>query len=316
MATRNIDTNPFTPDTRPTSSIRIRELVCSSLASGTRKSYRRFLDTFKDFCLSQQPKLKSSPARDTTVAVFIAHLHDKGFAASTICSHLSAISFHHRLVGEVDPCQSFVVQRMILGCKKGCKSSDCRLPILKPMLHQLVDTCTRLKGLYNQVLYQSILLLAYHGFFRIGEILPSQHACVAKVVQRDHIAISESSVILKLFNYKTRRSQKPLLITVKATNSRFCPVRKLKSYLSMRGNKIGPLFLHWNGKPVLKSHFNFTFKSLLSWGDFPTSVYKPHSLQIGACSQAILSGVPQEVVMEMGRWQSYSAFKRYVRLQM
>ena len=134
----------------------------SSLAASTRKSYRRFLERCQEFCSSTKPFLLSSPASASTVALFIGYLHERKFVASTVCSHLSAISFSHTLSGNPDPCQSFIVQRMILGCKNGCKTpSDCRLPILKPMLCQLVNSCSQLSGGYDQILYETILLVTY-----------------------------------------------------------------------------------------------------------------------------------------------------------
>ena len=247
-------------------------MVRSSLAASTRKSYRRFINRFKDFCSSNNPPFVSLPATSTTVARFIAFLHDSNFSASSICSHMSAISCSHKLSGDSDPCQLFIVQRMLLGCKKGGKSSDCRLPILKPMLHKLVNFCTQLSGGYDQALFQAILLVTHHGFFRIGEILPSKSNLGHKVVQLDHVNITSSSVFISLHNYKTRRSQKPLVVTIKATNSKFCPVKKLTRFISFRGRGQGPLFLQWDGRPVLISNFNRIFKSLLSWGNFPSTV--------------------------------------------
>ena len=278
-------------------------------------SDRRFLDRFNDYCLSKRPPLQSSPASSSTVALFITYLHESNFSASTICSHLSAISFSHKLSGDPDPCQSFIIQRMILGCKKGFKTSDRRLPILKPMLCQLVNSCSLLSGGFDKILYQALLLVTYNGFFRIGEILPSKKSKKGKVIQLTHTRVSPSSILIELQNYKTRRSQTPLIVTIKASGGSYCPVKKLRQYLNIRGNTQGPLFLNWNDSPVLTSQFNRTLKCLLNWGNFPCDVYKAHSLRIGACSQSILSGLPERVVMGLGRRKSYSAFKRYVRLQ-
>ena len=289
--------------------------MSASLAVSTRKAYRRFIQRFNDFCSSKSPALLPLPASNSAVCLFIAYIHESDFAASSICSHLSEISFSHRLSGYPDPCQSFIIQRLILGCKKGSKTSDCCRPILKPMLHQLVRNCSLLEGGYNQILYQAILLVTYYGFFRLGEILPSKNSLSHKVVQLDHISYTPAAVIITLHNYKTRRSQKPMLVSIKAIATKPCPVKTLMKFLNLRGKKQGPLFVHWNGKPVLTSQFNKTFKFLLHSGNFSSTVYKAHSLRIGACTQAILSGVPERIVMDLGRWKSYSAFKRYVRLQ-
>ncbi len=68
----------------------------------------------------------------STVAHFIAHTDLQGYAPSTICGHLSAIAFVHKLANSSDPAQDYIVQRAIMGCKKQNNTSDKRLPILMP----------------------------------------------------------------------------------------------------------------------------------------------------------------------------------------
>ena len=164
--------------------------------------------------------------------------------------------------------------------QKSFKTSNCRLPILKPMLHKLVKFCNQLSAAYNQALFQALLLICYHSYFRIGELLPSKHIDKKKVVQFKHISCSAGTVVISLHNYKTRRSQKTLLVTIKATGKKFCPVEKLCHFLHLRGDNQSPMFTHWDEKPVLKSQFNSIFKYLLDLGNFPSNVYKPHSLRL------------------------------------
>ena len=148
-------------------------MVKSSLAGSTRKSYRRSLHRFWNVCLSHTPPLHYLPAIPATVALFIVYLHALPLAISTICSHVSAITFAHKFKWHSDPTQSFLIQRMIMGCKKTAATTDTRLPMLLPILHQMVSVCDTLFNNFDSLLYRTILLTAFHVFFRLGELLPS-----------------------------------------------------------------------------------------------------------------------------------------------
>ena len=83
--------------TRQSSSLTVRNVVRSPLAGSTRKSYRRFINRFNDFCSSRTPSFVTLPAGESTIALFIGYSYESKYSASTTCSHLSAISFRHRL---------------------------------------------------------------------------------------------------------------------------------------------------------------------------------------------------------------------------
>ena len=67
-------------------------------------------------------------------------------------------------------------------------------------------------------------------------------------------------------HYKTRRSQKPMLVTIKVIATKLCPVKTVIKFFNMRGKKHGPLFVLCNCKPVFTSKFNKMFKFLLHSG--------------------------------------------------
>lgn len=122
------------------------------------------------------------PSSVHMIAEFISYLYVQQYSASSISSHLSAIASCHKLAGFDDPCQNFVVQRAILGCRKKCKVSDSRMPILLEDLHRMVSACPHLFHNFEKHLFQAIFLVAYHSFFRIGELLPNEKGKISKVV--------------------------------------------------------------------------------------------------------------------------------------
>lgn len=132
------------------------------------------------------------------------------------------------------------------------------------------------------------------------------------VVQFQNTSVSRKAVTIHLLNHKTQKTDKPIQLILRK-QSRNCPVKALKAYFLLRGNVSGPLFLTSVNSPLTLSAFRDVFKSLLRFAKLSPSRYKLHSFRIGACTQAILSGTPENEVMRMGRWKS-NAFKRYIRI--
>jgi hypothetical protein len=50
-------------------------------------------------------------------------------------SHVSAISYVHKLLNKPDPTHSFIVRNLLQGAQKLGKSADSSLPIIQPILH-------------------------------------------------------------------------------------------------------------------------------------------------------------------------------------
>lgn len=287
-------------------------LLKASLASSTRKAYKRFYERFDHFC-HQNFEVVNSQATPVMVSHFIAYLYIQNFASSTIASHLSAISFFHRLNGYSDPCQDFLTQRVLLGCKKSAPSTDLRRPIMLKDLHKMVKACKTLFSFYENYLLSAIFLMAFHGFFRMGELISASKKRLRKVIQLQDVTCRSRSLQVCQKYYKSRRSQRPMSINI-TRKSKHCPVKALKSYIELRGSRAGPLFMLSNGKPITSCIFATYFKRVLEWVGLSPRFYKAHSFRIGTCTEAIMQGIPQESVMTLGRWSSRAAFKRYIRI--
>lgn len=204
---------------------------------------------------------------------------------------------------------------MVLGCRKLRQTSDHRLPLLAGNIKSLLSSVNHLYNfsLYLSKLYSAIILLTFHGFFRMGELLPNNLAHSRKTLQFSHVTIHKSAIHLLLHNYKTKKSDKAIKILIQAVNNRHCPVAALRSYIKLRGTSSGPFFISATGEPITLSSFRHVFNELLSASGLSPTHYKLHSFRIGACTQAILDGIPESKIMQMGRWRSH-AFKRYIRL--
>ena len=143
------------------------------MASSTWASYERGLIQFRQF--RTETRLQPSwPAPGEHVAAFIAYLSIKGMAPSTISTYISAVAFCHKLNGWSDPSQNFIVQKLKEGCCRVNRKSDIRRPITLDLLGRLchIVGCI-VKSEHEAVLFHSAFLLAFFGFFWVGEITAS-----------------------------------------------------------------------------------------------------------------------------------------------
>jgi len=290
-----------------------QELIAASLAPSTRDSYLKTWTRFQNFA-SQTLKTSHPPYTSDHIASYVAFLHTQKYAPATICSHLSAISYFHTLANFSDPCDNVIIRRMTLGCKKISKHNDSRLPFLSSHIHKLIIANEQLhaNSPYLQALYKAIILLAFFGFFRMGEILPQKSSSSSHVLQIDNISLQPKHIHVQLLHYKTQKTDKPLNIHIPAQKPH-CPLHALSNYINFRGRCPGPLFISSVNDPITLSMFRNVLRNLVIMCDLTPSRFTMHSFRIGACTQAVMAGVPQDKIMLMGRWRS-NAYKRYIRV--
>ena len=290
---------------------------------GSHKLYHRAWAVFRDFAhrfyQSSSPQFPLNPNR---LALFIlSHLSARQLAPSTIASYISAISYVHKLKGFSDPTNSFLIRKLLtaVNCRR---QSDIRLPISRPVLHELVRSLRFTKAsAFQQTLYKAIFLLAFYGFFHIGELAAKSARSVSTVVKFSALRFLISNgkphfLKLVISEYKHNINKRPfeILIAREDCPAQFCPVQALLEYLALRGNRPGPLFCHCSLAPITADQFNTQLHRCLSFCGLETRRYKGHRFRLGAASHAADKGFSDTQIRTLGRWQS-DAFKVYIRLE-
>ncbi len=146
----------------------------------------------------------------------------------------------------------------------------------------------------------------FFGFLRLGEItIPSEsafsHLCFNDV-SVDNIA-DPQVVNVQLKASKTDPFRQGVEIVLGRTNNLLCPVTALLSYLALRGNRQGFLFLFADGRFVSK------VRDALSHLGVDSSRYAGHSFRIGAAGA---HGLSEPVIQMLGIWKN-SAYQLYIR---
>lgn len=144
------------------------QLLVAALSPSTRRSYLRSWILLLEFYNTSKSSL-SFPCSPFSISNFISYLHFQKCTASTITSHISAISYVQKLCNVSDPTHNFLVRKILKGSQQSTKSPDTRMPITKPILLKLLSALnSTVSDRNNILLLRAIFLLAFHAFCSSG----------------------------------------------------------------------------------------------------------------------------------------------------
>ena len=282
------------------------QILPQALAPTTQVHYSRSWTKYLEF--THHIGISASlPISIRYACLFLVFLFNHNFAASSLSTITSGLSYFHKIRNITDPFQSFPVRQMLQALKKVSPSSpDTRRPISECLLFQLLDKIPTL-GLpaYESTLFATMFLFAFYFGLRIGEITSSQHN-----LQYDEIKVTPSSVVITFHSHKHSNRQS-LPHSIQPTSLRHCPVAYAIKYLNFRPPLPGPFFMLRN-KPISSKQFSSKLRQLLILLNLPHQSYSPHSFRIGAATHWFSKDLSEQRIRQLGRWSS-NAFSSYIR---
>ncbi|CAH3188004.1 unnamed protein product, partial [Porites evermanni] len=149
-----------------------KTLLEAGISSASVKAYKRpwalFTSWAQQFLGDMLIKLPIQPA---ILALFIAHLYSLKYAASSVTSYVSAISYVHQLAAVDDPTKAAIINQLLKGYRKLAPTTDIRLPITLPILNKLLGSFQHtVSSAYQIHLLSAMCAIAFFAFLRIGEI--------------------------------------------------------------------------------------------------------------------------------------------------
>lgn len=288
----------------------LRNLLTSTLAPASTQAYKRAWSIYRNFA-NKFDMSNDLPLSQETLALFISYLFAEGYAASSIVSFISSIAYIHKINNLPDNTSCFLIQKLLSSCRKSRPSMDIRLPITIVVLPKICDALEHtISNIYKRALFQTMFLLAFHGFLRIGEI--TSVGTANKVLQVSQITFQKSKVLIHFQNYK-HSDGKVFTLTINSCNSlKYCPVGALEHYIKMRGRTDGPLFCYPQNTAVTRQEFSNILKQSLMFCNLDVNRFKGHSFRIGMASYCASRGMSDSQIRFLGRWKS-DAFKYYIR---
>ncbi|XP_048771145.2 integrase/recombinase xerD homolog [Ostrea edulis] len=294
-----------------------RSILVAALSPSARSSYRNSWQIF----LTYRNDPASLPLLTIDICNFIGFLFEKQYSSSSIVSHISALSYVHKIVNMPDPTQTFIVRKLLKGCHKLLPSQDARLPITKNIMHKILAAIVfTVPQALNRVLLQALFLLCFNAFLRLGEIMSKTLADKDKIVQVQDITFSgdecnPSTLQIVLRHHKSQKKNEPITISIQASpNFQFCPVHYLHRYKAIFPHASGPLFQFINGTPVTYSYVSNELSKAIAFAGLDPKRYKGHSFRIGATTHAAQLGYSESFIQHLGRWNS-NVLHRYIRIK-
>ncbi|XP_060595759.1 uncharacterized protein LOC132749863 [Ruditapes philippinarum] len=250
--------------------------------------------------------------------MYFTHLLDEGKSNHVISSANYGIKWAHNMNDMDDPTENNTVKLLLNTAnrihskpveKKDVISSD----MLQTLCSKYEDSCDviDLRDL-------SMILLAYSGFMRIGEVCNLR--CKDIVFNPDHL-------IVKVTQSKTDIYRDGSEIVISKGTSSACPIDMLKRYVSKANLSLSsddflfkPAFRSKNRPSLINKNKKLSYtrtreciKSKLRL-IAPNSNLGTHSLRAsGASTVANASGVSERCLKRHGRWKTDSAKDGYIK---
>ena len=256
------------------------------------------------------------PFSEDNVAKYVTSLWRSGLKTSSSKTHLSAISYVHRIHNVYDPCQSFFVKQVIKGTARSQKKSKPKLrPISRELLHDMIDIIPHLYSKkYDQLVWKALLSLSYYFCLRAGEAVISN--CGTHTLSFEEVSLDEASgeISIRFKSYKHCHDPSTTYVISAIKNCGFCPVKTFSNYCKVRTTQEGPIFIDANDKPINRKGYCKMIKECVASLGLNPSFYNTHSLRIGRATDLAIKGVSADTIKETGRWAS-SAYLKYIRFE-
>ncbi len=296
----------------------VGRLLNAAVAQNTHKTYQV---AWKSFCgFKQQPMAGSPSASVADVRHYIAWLSLRGFAPSTIATYVAGVGFFHKMSGGMDPTRDFLVSKLIEGAKRGSPVQDSRVPISVPILLELVSALPHVcSSRFEAVLFRAVFSCAFFGFMRVGEFAVSGTQSFSggvlamSDVQFCDMGTPNACVQLAFRLAKNNQCGPPQFIRLASYKDRsICPVQALLDFMAVRPHIDGPVFCHFDCRPLTRYQFNTVLRKAVDFAGFSRLHIRGHSFRIGAASTAASLGSSESEIRQMGRWRS-DPFLSYIR---
>lgn len=120
-------------------------LMKSSLQPSSISTYHRDWNLSYQFLFHILPDSNSDmPVPPPTLALLIAYLFDRHYAASSFNTYVSTIGYSHKLASLPDTTKTFLIIQMLRGYKKIGTRLDSRLPLTLPILQGIISAASQI----------------------------------------------------------------------------------------------------------------------------------------------------------------------------
>ena len=283
-------------------------------------------------CSQELQIYMSIPLTQDHVLIFTAYLLNRGLKSSTISSYLAGLRQLHLSQGTSIPnIRSDLVSQIL----KGKTNLDALSPVTKPKRLPVTPSVLRIIKIeikkclipkLDKRLFWLISTLAFHGSFRMGELLCKKSTSfdphvnlLGKDINLKHTKINNCDVNVLSISVKSPKTGKPnsiSIVDVFPTNNDLCPIQAFIKWSTCSPIIIEslPAFRLSSGLPLTNKMFNVHLKTWLTkYLNFNVGYISGHSFRAGIPSVLGSLGFEDHDIKQVGRWSS-AAFQVYLKL--
>jgi hypothetical protein len=271
------------------------------------------------------------PLQEEDILQFIGWLaKDRKVKAGTINSYLAGIRQIHIMKGMEPPVIRTNLVKFLLQGKKNLDNIEARagnkikrLPMTITVMKLLKEEIRRWEvGIEQKLLTWAIATVAFHGAFRIHELLNKQEgefdpdfALLGKDVRVKTEEAGTRRIEVRLKCPKENRSGKEVVVDIFESGGTLCPVKAFTRWQEKRQPEDGlPIFRDERGVPVTGKKMNSWLQTLLKKHvDYDKARFTGHSFRIGLATTLGTLGFSTDDIKEAGRWSS-NAYEVYMKL--
>lgn len=264
----------------------------------------------------QYSEIVSLPAKPMFICLYLISMAQRRVSVATLNNAVSAINWKHKAEGYESPTTDNTLNLCIDGLKRALSR-----PINKssPILPQHIDKIVQEmdKGSLVDLRTVSLILLAFSGFMRFGEV---------STIRREDIYFADTHMTIQIKHSKTDQLRSGSILYIAKTGSINCPVSMLKSYLQMAGivdedncfiyRNIrfakGVLVLCGINKAISYTRTREVVKEKFESIGLKADIYTLHSLRSGGASAAARQNIPDRLFQRHGRWSTDSVKNGYI----
>lgn len=226
------------------------------------------------------------------------------YSPSKTLMYVAGLSYLSKLTGNSDPLEDPITRFMVIGLKRRAgilrdKYLPVTIEVLRSLLGALETVCITH---YECLLFRALFTVAFFGALRIGEMVAKHR----DVLQPELLYLSDLQLIERRVVFHLRNSsvgQERHVISLGLSGEPWvCPVLAVQSYVMVRSQLEGPLFMHLDNRTVTKREFLTVLRGALQLLGLCPEQYGVHSFWLGTAVTAARCGYPREDVTRLARW--------------
>ena len=283
-----------------------------SLASGTQANYGAQLQLFVLYCMKLDIDIEQLHFKH--IIGFIEMLARDNLSYATIVNYLSGIkTMLKKLNVNVSPFEHVIIADMLKACQRTILTRHkSKYVFTSELMHQLVITC---RVLQHPVVYRAIFLMAFHGFFRISNLVPTSpySFLLQKHLARGDVFFSHSGaqVLLKWSKTLQTATNTKVINLPLIPSSPLCPVTSLQTYIQAHpSNKNLPFFTISSNPPkiITQRLVRQALAKVLQAMGLEPAAYGFHVFRRSGATLAFNLNVPLQDIQAHGTWASQAVW--------